>query len=48
MIPLVTLAVYLLMRFLPFVDPLRANYRLFGDAYAIIRLWCGGRIPTDR
>jgi hypothetical protein len=38
MIPLVTLAIYLLMRFLPLVDPLRANYRLFGDVYAIIRL----------
>src|SRR5437867_2799734 len=38
MIPLVTLAIYLLLRFAPLVDPLRTNYRLFGDVYAIIRL----------
>jgi len=38
MIPLVTLATYLLLRFAPLVDPLRTNYRLFGDVYAIIRL----------
>jgi uncharacterized membrane protein len=37
-VPLVALATYLLLRFAPLVDPLRANYRLFGDAYAILRL----------
>jgi uncharacterized membrane protein len=38
MVPLVTVATYLLLRFAPLVDPLRGNYRQFGDAYAIIRL----------
>jgi uncharacterized membrane protein len=37
-VPLVALGTYLLLRFAPLVDPLRANYRLFGDAYAIVRL----------
>lgn len=36
--PLVTLASYLLLRFAPLIDPLRGNYRLFTDAYGVIRL----------
>jgi len=38
LIPLVALATYVVLRFAPLVDPLRANYRLFGEAYAIVRL----------
>ena len=38
LVPFVALATYLLLRFAPLVDPLRANYRLFGEAYAIVRL----------
>lgn len=36
-IPLMTLAIYLLMRFLPRIDPGRANYARFGGAYTAIR-----------
>jgi uncharacterized membrane protein len=36
-IPLITLAIYLLMRFLPRIDPGRANYARFGGAYTAIR-----------
>ena len=36
-IPLMTLAIYLLMRFIPRVDPGRANYARFGGAYTALR-----------
>ena len=36
-IPLLASAIYLLMRYLPRVDPLRANYARFGGAFAAIR-----------
>jgi uncharacterized membrane protein len=36
-LPLLALAIYLLMRFLPRVDPARANYARFGGAYTAIR-----------
>jgi len=36
-IPLLASAIYLLMRYLPRVDPLRANYARFGGAYTAIR-----------
>jgi uncharacterized membrane protein len=37
MVPLVATAAYLLMRFLPRIDPGRANYALFWGAYDVIR-----------
>jgi uncharacterized membrane protein len=36
-VPLVALGIYLLMRFLPRIDPGRANYALFAGAYAVLR-----------
>jgi len=36
-LPLLALAIYLLMRFLPRIDPGRANYARFGGAYTAIR-----------
>jgi uncharacterized membrane protein len=36
-LPLVTLVIYLLLRFLPRIDPGRSNYRTFFSAYAIVR-----------
>lgn len=38
MIPAINIGVYLLMLALPFIDPLRSNYALFIDKFAIIRL----------
>jgi uncharacterized membrane protein len=38
LLPLIAAGVYLLMRFLPNVDPGRANYARFGGAYAAIRI----------
>jgi len=38
LLPLLTLAIYLLMRYLPRIDPGRANYARFGGAYAAIRV----------
>jgi len=37
LLPLLALGIYLLMRYLPRVDPLRANYARFGGAYTAIR-----------
>jgi uncharacterized membrane protein len=37
-LPLVAVAVYLLMLFLPRIDPGRANYETFARAYGVIRL----------
>jgi uncharacterized membrane protein len=37
LLPLLALGLYLAMRFLPAVDPGRANYARFGGAYATIR-----------
>jgi len=37
MLPLITVAVYLLLLFLPRIDPGRANYDRFASVYAIIR-----------
>jgi len=37
-IPLLTLAIYLLMTFLPLIDPGRANYAAFAGMYATLRL----------
>jgi len=37
LLPLVALGTYLLLRFLPRVDPGRANYANFAGAYAVIR-----------
>ncbi len=37
-VPLITLGVYLLLLFLPRIDPGRANYQRFGGAYSTIRL----------
>jgi len=37
-IPLLALAIYLMMIFLPRLDPHRANYAAFGRAYATLRL----------
>ncbi len=37
-IPLITLAIYLLMVVLPRIDPGRANYRLFRGPYNVIRM----------
>jgi uncharacterized membrane protein len=36
-IPLLALAIYLLMRYLPRIDPGRANYARFGGAYTALR-----------
>ena len=36
-LPLVALGIYLLMRFLPNIDPGRVNYARFGGAYTVIR-----------
>jgi uncharacterized membrane protein len=36
-LPLMALAIYLLMRYLPRIDPARANYARFGGAYLAIR-----------
>jgi uncharacterized membrane protein len=36
-LPLLALGIYLLMRYLPRVDPARANYARFGGAYTAIR-----------
>lgn len=38
LLPITALGVYLLLRYLPRLDPGRANYALFGGAYALIRL----------
>ncbi len=38
LMPLMTLGIYLLLVFLPRIDPLRANYELFEGTYAILRL----------
>jgi len=38
LLPLMTLAIYLLTRYLPRIDPGRANYARFGGAYAAIRI----------
>ena len=38
LLPLITLGVYFLMRFLPKVDPRYANYALFRGAYGVLRL----------
>jgi uncharacterized membrane protein len=38
LLPLIALAVYLMMRFLPVLDPGRANYPTFAGAYAVIRV----------
>jgi uncharacterized membrane protein len=38
LLPLLSLGIYLLLRFLPLVDPRRANYRQFGGTYAVLRL----------
>jgi len=38
-IPLITLALYLLLLFLPRIDPGHANYQMFATCYAVIR--CG-------
>jgi uncharacterized membrane protein len=35
-LPLVTLAMYLVLRFLPRIDPGRSNYRTFATTYAIV------------
>jgi uncharacterized membrane protein len=35
--PLVTLFIYLALRFLPLIDPGRANYATFAGAYALVR-----------
>jgi uncharacterized membrane protein len=37
LLPLMALAIYLLMRYLPRIDPGRANYARFGGAYTAIR-----------
>ena len=36
--PLITLAVYLVLRFLPKIDPGRSNYQTFASSYAIVRM----------
>jgi uncharacterized membrane protein len=38
LLPLMALGLYLLLRFLPMLDPGRANYARFGGAYATIRI----------
>jgi uncharacterized membrane protein len=37
LLPLIALGIYLLMRYLPRIDPGRANYARFGGAYTAIR-----------
>ena len=37
LLPLMALGIYVLMRFIPNVDPLRVNYARFGGAYTAIR-----------
>lgn len=37
LLPLVALGIYLLLRYVPLIDPLRANYARFTGAYAAIR-----------
>ena len=37
-VPLLALAIYLMMIFLPRLDPHRANYAAFGRTYATLRL----------
>ena len=37
LLPLMALGIYLLMRYLPNIDPGRANYARFGGAYTVIR-----------
>jgi uncharacterized membrane protein len=38
LLPMIALGVYLLLRYLPKLDPLRANYASFQGAYSLIRL----------
>ncbi len=38
LIPATALGLYLLLRFLPAIDPARANYPAFAGAYAVIRI----------
>ncbi|PPD58187.1 SdpI family protein [Dehalogenimonas etheniformans] len=38
LLPLMTLGIYLLLLFLPKIDPKRANYEKFGGVYRIIRI----------
>jgi uncharacterized membrane protein len=38
LLPLIALSFYLLLRYLPLIDPLRANYARFGGAYLAIRV----------
>ncbi len=37
LLPLIAVGLYLLLRFLPRLDPRRANYALFGGSYSLIR-----------
>ncbi|WP_273888324.1 SdpI family protein [Rubrobacter naiadicus] len=37
LLPLITLGVYVLMRFLPRIDPLRESYEAFGGVYLVFR-----------
>lgn len=37
LLPVVALAIYLLLRFLPRIDPRRTNYAAFSGAYAVVR-----------
>ncbi len=36
--PVITLALYLLLRYLPRIDPARANYASFGGTYLLLRI----------
>jgi uncharacterized membrane protein len=47
-IPLLALAIYLLMRFLPRIDPDRANYARFGGAYTALRAGIVGGVSGVR
>jgi uncharacterized membrane protein len=38
MLPLITIGLYLLLLFLPRIDPRKANYALFTGSYAVIRI----------
>jgi len=38
LLPLIAIGIYLLLRFIPRIDPGRANYAQFAGAYAVIRL----------
>lgn len=38
MLPLITLGLYLLLRYIPRIDPARANYASFGGAYLMVRV----------